>query len=160
MQEGCCGLISAAERFDPARGFRFSTFAKHWVRQHMSRALARNSRMIRLPQRVRSPPPSPGLHGRASHTVGPSQVHEKVVSMGKMMSDMTADLGREPTLQEIASKTQLSQTKVTHCHTPLPTPLSPVAHAQSPLTPRRSSFLPSPGQELEDRVAVRPVLRE
>ena len=79
-------MIHAAQKFDPAQGHKFSTYARHWIRQHISRALARNSRMIRLPQRV----------------------HEKVVSMGKVKTEMSTVLGRDPTLSEIAERVQVA----------------------------------------------------
>ena len=70
--QGSCGLIKAAERFDPTRGYVFSTYARHWIRQYMSRALANNSRMIRLPARV----------------------HEKVQTVSRIANDLQSDLGR------------------------------------------------------------------
>jgi len=49
IQEGNLGLMEAAERFDPNRGFRFSTYAAYWVRQRILRCIADHSRIIRLP---------------------------------------------------------------------------------------------------------------
>ena len=49
VQEGAIGLITAAERYDPARGTRFSTFATHWIRQPIRYAVADKSRLIRVP---------------------------------------------------------------------------------------------------------------
>jgi RNA polymerase primary sigma factor len=49
VQEGNLGLMEAAERFEPERGFRFSTYATWWVRQRMLRAISDYSRIIRLP---------------------------------------------------------------------------------------------------------------
>lgn len=52
IQEGAIGLMQAADRFDPDRGFRFSTYATHWIRQSISRAIDNKSKSIRLPAHV------------------------------------------------------------------------------------------------------------
>jgi RNA polymerase sigma factor (sigma-70 family) len=51
-QEGCIGLLYAARRYEPERGLRFSTYARWWVRAHMSRAIETASRLVRLPSGV------------------------------------------------------------------------------------------------------------
>lgn len=52
IQEGAIGLMQAAQRFDPSRGFRFSTYATHWIRQAIGRAIDNKSKAIRLPAHV------------------------------------------------------------------------------------------------------------
>lgn len=52
VQEGAIGLMTACDRFDPSRGFRFSTYASHWIRQAISRAIDNKSRSIRVPAHV------------------------------------------------------------------------------------------------------------
>ena len=52
FQWGCLGLIRAAEKFDPERGYRFTTYATYWVRQSISRGIQMDSRLVRLPAHV------------------------------------------------------------------------------------------------------------
>lgn len=54
VQEGNLGLMEAAERFDPSKGFRFSTYASYWIRQRISRSIEDSSRVIRLPAHGKS----------------------------------------------------------------------------------------------------------
>src|SRR5258708_32312518 len=86
VQEVILGLMAAVQKFDPLRGFRFSTYATYWIRQAIVRAIEKQSRMIRLPT-------------YAYHAVG------KLERTQMQLSDR---LGRQPTPEELASGTQLS----------------------------------------------------
>lgn len=81
-QEGNLGLLRAIERFDPDRGFRFSTYAVHWIRQSITRALADRGRLIRIP-----------VHA-----------NELVFKIRRAGRKLTWELGRKPTVEEIAAQ--------------------------------------------------------
>ena len=86
VQEGSLGLIKAAEKFDYTKNFKFSTYATWWIKQTIMRAIANNSKTIRIP-----------VH-----------MADKIRKYKKTFSTLSFELGREPTDKEIAEKMGVS----------------------------------------------------
>jgi len=127
VQEGNMGLITAVDKFEYKRGYKFSTYAHWWIRQGISRAIADQSRTIRIP-----------VH-----------MNDVINNLNRVSRSLVQEKGREPTCEEIAKKMDLPVYKVHKIIKISQVPLS----LETPIGEEENSHL---GDFIEDKVIPSP----
>ena len=139
IEEGNMGLMKAVKRFDPTKGGKLSTYGSWWIKQSIKRALANQSKVIRLPV----------------HLV------DKISRMRRVAMKLQENLGREPTDEELADELHLSTAKVSQLRTAairpasLDAPLGDDAESDTLGDVVEDNHMHTPYEDLEDKTVTK-----